>query len=270
MSNSIKLLIVEDDEQDQMIIRELLSGSKRMNYEITLTDCSKKAESLCKDHSFDAILLDLNLVDSQGISTFIKLYNVSESTPIIILTGLQDEDFATKLIGLGAQDYILKQELTKTLIRKSIQYAIERNNLKLKLADVTQQKIMKLDLDNLEKLSEGEKSVITSKLYANLSLQQASKEKFTELVQQLEIIFENHYESIIVESNFNRSEIMKSFAFQLGFFQATPKDVTSIYLAALKELDSKVPNEKMKLLFSEGKMLLIELMGYLVTYYREH
>lgn len=75
------------------------------------------------------MLLDLSLPDSQGLETFIKAHNQAKSTPIIVLTGIADETLALKAMQQGAQDYLVKGQVTGDLLVRSMRYAIERQRI---------------------------------------------------------------------------------------------------------------------------------------------
>jgi PAS domain S-box-containing protein len=131
--NKIAILLVEDNNLDERLIKEMLKEISSFNYELitsgTLKDC---CEQIQKKH-FDIILLDLNLPDSTGQQTFQKANDCSKGIPIVLVSGLADEELSLKLIKEGAQDYITKQSLNSALLEKSILYSIERKQTELVL-----------------------------------------------------------------------------------------------------------------------------------------
>jgi PAS domain S-box-containing protein len=74
----------------------------------------------------DAVLLDLGLPDSQGISTFVKLHHQFPRTPIVVLTGLTDEELGLQAVREGAQDYLIKGKVDSQWLCRAILYAVER------------------------------------------------------------------------------------------------------------------------------------------------
>ena len=81
------------------------------------------------DHEFDIILLDLGLPDSFGLETLKKLQVFKVVPPVVVMTGLDDEDTALAALREGAQDYLVKNRLTSEKIFRSIKYSIERKQL---------------------------------------------------------------------------------------------------------------------------------------------
>jgi len=127
MSNkSMNILLVEDDPGDVLLIQEMLKEVANADFKLVHTNRLELAlQNLLKD-PFDAMLLDLGLLDSQGMDTFVTMKQHSPQLPIVILTGLSDEEFAVKAIGEGAQDYLIKGQIDGRLLIRSIRYAIER------------------------------------------------------------------------------------------------------------------------------------------------
>ena len=72
------------------------------------------------------VLLDLSLPDAHGIDTISRMAEVAEGAPIIVLTGNTDQDMALRAVAKGADDYLLKSEITTSLIARTILYAVER------------------------------------------------------------------------------------------------------------------------------------------------
>jgi signal transduction histidine kinase len=85
-------------------------------------------EALQSENTFDVILLDLSLPDETGIATVTSTVSWAGDTPIVILTGLSDEDVSVQAVKHGAQDYILKKEISAFNLARTIRYAIERKS----------------------------------------------------------------------------------------------------------------------------------------------
>jgi signal transduction histidine kinase/DNA-binding NarL/FixJ family response regulator len=124
----VRVLIVEDNPGDVIIITELLK-STGIKYSLTHVSSLQKALSLRIDDEFDVVLLDLSLPDSTGLETFRKIQAYSFIPPVVIMTGLDDEETALESLRAGAQDYLIKNRLTPENILMSIKYGIERKKL---------------------------------------------------------------------------------------------------------------------------------------------
>lgn len=122
----IRILLVEDNPGDMRLIRHMLHSTPVLGIDLTSTERLDSALQRLATHAFDLVLLDLSLPDSQGLTTFETLYQQSPELPIIVLTGLDDEEFAVNAVRSGAQDYLVKSEINSQLLLRAIRYAIER------------------------------------------------------------------------------------------------------------------------------------------------
>ncbi len=77
----------------------------------------------------DALLLDLDLPDDEDLGSFERAYAFAPDVPIIVLTSVEDEEMALSMVKAGAQDYLVKGEVTPELLLRSIRYAVERHRL---------------------------------------------------------------------------------------------------------------------------------------------
>jgi phosphoserine phosphatase RsbU/P len=123
----VKILLVEDDPDDVYVMRNLLGDRWDGPYELTQVELLATAVERCETEQFDVVLLDLCLPDSTGLETFFSLYAHVGEIPIVVLSGYNDERTAVKAVQSGAQDYLVKGQLTDSLLIRSIRYAIERS-----------------------------------------------------------------------------------------------------------------------------------------------
>jgi len=129
-TQSLNVLLVEDDLQDARLLRDKLALAAPGRFNVIHCDHLAPAlDRLLLGEIFDAVLLDLSLPDSEGLETFTKLHDHAPSTPILIMTGFDDQKTATGAVRSGAQDYLIKGHADGDLIRRSIEYAIERVRL---------------------------------------------------------------------------------------------------------------------------------------------
>jgi DNA-binding response OmpR family regulator len=128
-SGLVRILLVEDNEGDARLIRELLSEAGGGDFEITHVSRLTDALVWIEERGFDVIMLDLGLPDTQGIDTAIRIVESSPDTPLIVLTGLDDEETGVLAVQEGAQDYLIKGNVSPALLRRSIHYAIQRQDM---------------------------------------------------------------------------------------------------------------------------------------------
>ena len=104
----IRILLIEHDIGDIQLIQELLKNAKNFNYDLTLAATISEAFEYVRKSSFDIVLIDLLLPDSDGFDTVIRTREKIKNSPIIVLSSLKDELIARKAVQVGVQDYLIK------------------------------------------------------------------------------------------------------------------------------------------------------------------
>lgn len=125
----IKILLVEDNPGDFRIIEQMLKESEHTLFKLVRVPKLEEGLERLEESKFDIAILDLNLPDSDGLDTYVKVLSKHPEIPIIILTGLADEEVGIDAVKQGAQDYLVKGEFNGKLLVRSIHYAIERKRL---------------------------------------------------------------------------------------------------------------------------------------------
>jgi serine phosphatase RsbU (regulator of sigma subunit) len=131
----LTLLLVEDDRADALLVEELISD---LDAEISLAwapSITHAEDELARARP-DCVLLDLNLPDSDGIGALRRIANCDATLPIVVLTGLNDEDVGVSAVAAGAQDYLVKGRVGPDMLRRALLYAVERKQAELTAADL--------------------------------------------------------------------------------------------------------------------------------------
>ncbi len=130
----LKILLVEDNHGDARLIQEMLSESRTIRFELAHKKSLDEALKCLEEASFDVVLLDLSLPDSQGLETVVRTLSLAPTLPIIVLTGLDDDTLGVQSVEKGAQDYLVKGHLNERLLVRAIMYALERKHAEEKLS----------------------------------------------------------------------------------------------------------------------------------------
>lgn len=128
-AKALNIFLVEDNAVDVEVVKAQLALANSPVSLETVGTLEAAAQSL-KKGSFDVVLLDLTLPDSQGLATFQLLQSHVKDIPIIVLTGLDDTKLGLQAVREGAQDYLLKNKIDSDLLIRSIRYALERSRRK--------------------------------------------------------------------------------------------------------------------------------------------
>lgn len=132
----IKILLVEDDPLDRRQVRMVLAKVDQkecFNVDDAAT-LSQACERLVADR-YDIVLLDLNLGDSSGIDTVVRIRDADSNATIIVLTGLDDEKTGLEAIKNGADDYIVKGDTLRQILVRTIRYSLERRCIRQQLLE---------------------------------------------------------------------------------------------------------------------------------------
>ena len=125
----ITVLLIEDDPVAAGLFEAQIASDFTTRFETVTADTFGKALELIDQRVFDVAALDLILPDARGLEALDRLRAAADELPIVVLTGLDDEGMAVEALQHGAQDYLVKGELTGRLISRSLRYAIERQRL---------------------------------------------------------------------------------------------------------------------------------------------
>ncbi len=121
-----KILMIEDQSADVYLIRKMLVKTAGSQFNLEHTARLSTGLARLEKNDIDVLLLDLYLPDSRGLETFKRVHARVPYLPTIVLTGTDDESLALRAVREGAQDYLVKGQISGNLLTRSILYAIER------------------------------------------------------------------------------------------------------------------------------------------------
>lgn len=122
----IRVLLIENKAGDVQLIRAMLTEANAARFELECADRLAAGLVRLAANNIGVVLLDLDLPDSQGLDAFSKAYAQAPGVPIVVMSNRADEELAIKTVQEGAQDYLVKGQITSDLLVRAIRYAIER------------------------------------------------------------------------------------------------------------------------------------------------
>jgi sigma-B regulation protein RsbU (phosphoserine phosphatase) len=132
----IRVLLIEDNPGDARLLCEMLNEPGSLKAELTHFGCMSDALKHLAKNAANIILLDLELPDANGLAAVRQTHAAAPSTPLVVLTGLDDESLATQALQEGAQDYLIKGQIETHALLRALRYAIERQRMQVETDQV--------------------------------------------------------------------------------------------------------------------------------------
>jgi len=124
---AVKVLLIEDDEDDYLITRDLLSEIAQPTIDLEWVNSAARGREAIRDGRYKLILLDYRLGEQTGLEILRDAVAAGCTTPIILLTGQGDHEVDVEAMKAGAADYLIKGKIDAALLERAMRYAIERS-----------------------------------------------------------------------------------------------------------------------------------------------
>jgi PAS domain S-box-containing protein len=176
--NPINVLLVEDDAASRQLVRRALkSHDPAISYDIAEADDLATAKKMLVKRKFDNVILDLHLPDSSGLDTLRSIKDTDPDVPIVVLSAISAHETAVNSIKHGADYYIVKGEMLRELLGRSVCFSIERKRRQL---DSGNQDKLQSHVDllhyQIREIKESLSDQISSKNHAEWSIQRLAAE----------------------------------------------------------------------------------------------
>lgn len=129
----IKILYVEDNIEDVLLIKEFIKEIKNVHYELTHAQQLNEALLEIEHDNYDIIMLDLSLPDKQGLDIITRVCERAPDIPVVVMTGMDDETMAIKALQKGAEEYLVKGKVKSHSLSRILRYAIMRHKGRVEL-----------------------------------------------------------------------------------------------------------------------------------------
>ena len=177
MPEKIKVLLIDDDEDDYIITRDIISDISGTQYQLDWTGTFKEALQLIEEHKHDVYLVDYRLGANDGLELIEQAIRSGIVAPFILLTGQSDRETDEKAMRIGAADYLVKGTFTSFELERSVRYSMEhaKNLAEIqKLNSELEQRVQVRTQELAEaviKLEESNKSIFEAQQEINKALQ---------------------------------------------------------------------------------------------------
>jgi signal transduction histidine kinase len=251
----IEILLFEDNPGDAGLLEEMLEEFNDL-YLLKNVETLKEGLDVLKSHHFDVILLDLGLPDSEGVDTLIDVDKKTPNTPIIVLTGLNNEEIGTIAVKSGAQDYLIKKEIDSKQLKRSIQYSIERKKIEIEL-EKSQENLEEKVKERTKALEQSNKELQQFAYIASHDLREPLR-MITSFLQLLERRYKdqldddaNEFIGFAVDGAKRLDDMIKDI---LEYSKVTNKKMTFSLIDVEQVLDETLTN--LKMLIDENNVII--------------
>ncbi len=131
--HELTVLLVEDSPAEAGRVSSLFSETSPRRIDLRAVKSLTEAQEFLANHRLDAILLDWFLRDHQGMDSLRELQFVAPRTPVLILSGRDDDELAVEALRAGAQDILIRERLTTQILEQAIRFAVERKRTEVEL-----------------------------------------------------------------------------------------------------------------------------------------
>jgi len=132
-ADTIQVLLIEDSPTDVMLVEQMLADAVAARFTLESVDRLAAGLERLAQGNVDVVILDLGLPDSLGLETVDRVRAEAPDVPVVVQTGLDDQAVGIDAVQKGAQDYLVKGDLTSSLLERTIRHAIGRQGMQAEL-----------------------------------------------------------------------------------------------------------------------------------------
>ena len=278
------ILVVDDRSENLFALETTL---RELDIEIVTVASGREALERCLQQEFAVILLDVRMPIMDGFETATRIRQCerSRTTPIIFVTAMdREERDVFRGYSLGAVDYIFKPIIADILRAKVSVFvslykrtkevlemkAREEQRLARELAEAREaQEQLERELRPPEGFAASSQATVAARLYGRAPLRESAAEVHGRMMERYRGLIDLALEQRTHKVDHQVSLKTRDLAEELAFLNAGPRDVVEIHQRVMKGRVNKEPALKAKALLEEGRLIVLELMGYLVSCYRD-
>ena len=275
MNELCRLLLIEPEaaiaQQMQNLLFPAVPSSLAMGitFQLTTVTTFSEGQELLKNTIFAVILLNLQSSSLSDPEALRELRNLAPQTALIAYTETDDETLVIQSFQAGADGYLRLQNLDSNLLIYELRSARERKdylNDRERQQRIAQQEREFQDLEDLVNTT----TSVTARMFGVETIQDSLPEIFSELSQTYGHLLDLALEQRAFKVDHRLSEQLRVLADKMGFLKASPRDVIELHTHTLREKNRDVTLAKAQVYVAEGRLLVLELMGYLTSFYRKY
>ncbi len=263
----LNVLLVEDAETVAELLKIWLTESATTPMQLDRVLLLSEALERLGERTYDVVLLDLNLPDSEGLETVRAVVHHSPTVPIVVLTGAADPGQAIEAVKLGAQDYVVKTHMNGDSIVQSLAHAVERQRRAPRADTQRPRGWIQSEIDRIQQLAGGSWKIDEDEGGDN-SLKGREPEVFEQLAQEYTAALTAIVEAAHRGASHDPSEALASIGAQMADAWAGPADVLALHASVLRSRLSTETVGELKNQPEATRSLGLQFMGHLAASYR--
>ncbi|MBX3082730.1 MAG: response regulator [Anaerolineae bacterium] len=299
----LRIVLVDDDEDDYLILRDIITNISEFAVEIDWASTHETALAVLTRNEHDICLLDYFMGKYTGLDILKAARAKGCQVPFIMLTGSGNRSVDLQAMKSGVEFYLDKNHLNPFDLERAIRYSIERahilralqdlnSQLEERVADRTQQLLQtNLQLENeievrkkieeevrhlrhereratLSQIAQYPKTSLTAKMLGMRTLRESEPDTFKTFVDRYDTLLELAMEQIAYRVEHHISTQLRELAEAMGTMRLSPRDLVEIHQTVLNTKNVNITPEKADTYVEEGRLMIFELMGHLSSYYR--
>ena len=265
MTDKANVLLVDDSRTQLQLLQLALS---ELDHNVLTAGSGEDALKHVLQHDFAVILLDVQMPGMDGFEAarMIRQGERNEKTPVVFVTGYEGALQQHDGFSVGAADFLFKP-VDARILQAKVEFFVElyQSNAELR----RQRERLQRELSELDEFSERRDRSKTAEMYLGKPLREQSRDTFRRQVQKFEELLEMALEQRAYRVESQLPARLKSVAHEMGTLRLGPQDVVQVFSEALKNKTEAAPAKMAQVYVEESRLVLIELLGHLVAFYRD-
>lgn len=268
---TLRLLCVEDNEELAAYLHLEFDGEVVVPgrpTQVTLAEDLAGARRALSTETFDLVLLDLTLPDSEGLDTILGVVDAAGAAAVVVITGITDVEFGERALLAGAHDFMIKGRYTSADLRRSVRFAVARQRRVLETQAALRDSAGLHASAGARLAPGGEAAGVAPRMARRVPLHETFPEQFAEIVDTYRELVPLRVEEQGLRVDYRVSASARVLAGELGRLRARAPDLGAVHVRALEELTAGVSLPRARALAASADSLLLETLGHLLGYYR--
>jgi len=258
------LVVIVDDDR---AVAEALQEALQPEFEVVAVTRPQAALAALADRDVSVLLADQRMPGMDGVELLAEARQRHPEVVGVLITAYADVEAAMEAINAARAFAFLTKPWEEGELLVTLRRAVEAHRvLRRQHGELREQQ--QRELAGLEELSRSTPAPITAQRFGAAPLRQQAPEAFDALLRGYAEVLEHAVEQRIYRVDHRVSDALGSLASQLGGLRAGPRDVVDLHTTALKRRLASAGTEEAEAYTEEGRLLVLELMGHLVSYYR--